>query len=106
VPEIRKDQSVVTLVNVFTVEPANQQKLVDLLDEATEKVMKNLPGFVSASIHKSLDGSRVTNYAQWRRREDFEAMMKNPEVGPHMKRATEVASAEPHLYAVASVHEA
>jgi len=32
---ISKDNKVATLVNVFTVEPANQQKLVDLLIEAT-----------------------------------------------------------------------
>ncbi len=68
--------------------------------------MRTLPGFVSASIQKSLDGSRVTNYAQWRRREDFEDMMKDPDVGPHMKRAMELGTAEPHLYSVSSVHEA
>lgn len=41
--------------------------------------MKILPGFVSATIHGSADGVRVANYAQWRRREDFEAMLNNPE---------------------------
>lgn len=68
---ISKDNKVVTLINVFTVEPENQQRLVDLFVEATEKTMKSLPGFVSATIHKSADGVRVANYAQWRRREDF-----------------------------------
>ena len=38
---ISKDSAVVTLINVFTVEPENQQKLVDMLVEATEKTMKN-----------------------------------------------------------------
>jgi quinol monooxygenase YgiN len=76
---ILKDKKVVTLINVFTVERANQQKVLDLLVNATEKTMKNLPGFVSASIHKSLDGVRVVNYAQWRSQADFEAMTKNPE---------------------------
>jgi hypothetical protein len=56
---ILKDKKVVTLINVFTVETANQQKIVGLLVNATEKRMKNLPVFVSASIHKSLDGVRV-----------------------------------------------
>ncbi len=46
--------------------PEQQQRLVDLLVEATEAVMKYQPGYVSANIHKSLDGTRVTNYAQWR----------------------------------------
>ncbi len=61
---ISTENKVVTLINVFTVEPDNQQKLVDMLVEATEKTMKKLPGFVSATIHKSADGVRVANYAQ------------------------------------------
>ena len=64
--KIAVDNNVVTLINVFTVRPEQQQLLVDLLVEATEAVMKYQPGFVSANIHKSLDGTRVTNYAQWR----------------------------------------
>ena len=73
---IRPGTEPVTLINVFTVEPAQQQRLIDLLDEATEQVMRHLPGFVSANIHASLDGTRVTNYAQWRRKDDFEAMLR------------------------------
>jgi quinol monooxygenase YgiN len=72
-PSISKENKVVTLVNVFTVEPGNQQKVVDMLVKATETTMKKIPGFVSASIHKNLDGVRVVNYAQWRSAQDFEA---------------------------------
>lgn len=88
---ISKENDVATLVNVFTVEPENQQRLVDMLLEATEQTMKGLPGFVSASIHKSLDGVRVANYAQWRSREDFEAMLKNPDATAHMEPIMEIA---------------
>ena len=94
-----------TLINVFIVEPKNQQKLVDLLVAATEKAMKKVPGFVSASIHKSLDGARVANYAQWRTRADFEAMAKNPKAQAHLKPITEIATADFHLYAVADSFE-
>jgi quinol monooxygenase YgiN len=97
---ILKDKNVVTLINVFTVETANQQKVLDLLVDATEKTMKNLPGFVSASIHKSLDGVRVVNYAQWRSQADFEAMTKNPEAQAHMKPLMETAKSDFHLYEV------
>src|SRR5215216_2179738 len=72
-PMIAKNNNVVTLINVFTVRPEQQQRLVDVLVEATEAVMKYQPCYVSANIHKSLDGTRVTNYAQWRSREAFEA---------------------------------
>jgi heme-degrading monooxygenase HmoA len=71
VPSISKENRAVTLINVFTVEPANQQKVVDMLIRATETTMKNIPGFISASIHKSVDGLRVVNYAQWRTQHDF-----------------------------------
>ena len=43
---------VVTLINVCTMAPENQQRLLDLLVEATESVMRGLPGFVSANLHK------------------------------------------------------
>jgi quinol monooxygenase YgiN len=98
---ISKDNKVVTLINVFTVEPENQQRLVDLLVEATEKTMKSLPGFVSATIHKSADGVRVANYAQWRSRQDFAAMLKNPQATAHMKPITEIATFDAHLYEIA-----
>lgn len=104
---ISEDGEVVTLINVFTVAPGNQQRLFDLLVEATEEVMSGLTGFVSANLHKSLDGTRVTNYAQWDSREDFEAMLKNPAAIPHMREAAGVSeSFEPHLYEVGFVEVA
>ncbi len=48
---IAKGRGIVTLINVFTVERDKQQKLVDVLIDATEHTMKSLPGFISASIH-------------------------------------------------------
>jgi quinol monooxygenase YgiN len=96
--------NVVTLINVFTVEPAKQQALVDLLSRATDETMRHLPGFVSANIHKSVDGTRVTNYAQWRSRRDFEAMLHNPAAMPHLKDASALATnVDPHLYEVVEV---
>ena len=98
---IRAGAPVVTLINVFTVKPERQLHLVDVLVDATEAVMWHQPGFISANIHRSFDGQRVTNYAQWRTREDFEAMLRNPEAQAHMRLAADVAdSVEPHLYEV------
>ncbi|MEO6052214.1 MAG: antibiotic biosynthesis monooxygenase family protein [Pyrinomonadaceae bacterium] len=93
-------KEVVTLINVFTVEPENQQKLVDMLIQATEKSMSKVPGFVSANIHKSMDGKRVANYAQWRSADDFKSMMKNPEALAHMGPIKEIAEFDAHLYEV------
>src|SRR5947209_3773468 len=69
---ISPENKVYTLINVFTVDPDKQQQLADTLIETTERWVKSLPGFVSASIHKSLDGTRVVNYAQWENKEAFD----------------------------------
>ena len=103
---IAKDNDVVTLINVFTVAPEDQQRLVDVLVEATQAVMRKQPGFVSANIHKSLDGTRVANYAQWRSREAFEAMLGDQEAAGHMGEAARITeNFEPHLYEVTFVDE-
>jgi quinol monooxygenase YgiN len=98
---IRKGRDVLTLVNVFTVKPENQQKLVDMLVEATDKTMKKLPGFISASIHRSLDGTKVVNYAQWRSKTDFDAMRQNPAAQPHMAAVAAIATFDPIVCEVA-----
>lgn len=95
---------VTTLINVFTVEPERQRELVDLLEQATEQIMRHRPGFVSANIHASLDGERVVNYAQWRSREEFDAMLADPQAREHMAEISAVAHSDPKIYEVTSVH--
>jgi quinol monooxygenase YgiN len=103
---ISRDNPVCTLVNVFTVTPEHQEHLLEVLDTATREVMQHLPGFVSANLHRSLDGTHVVNYAQWTSREAFEAMLRNPEAQVHMAQALSLASAEPHLYEVYATFDA
>ncbi|MGA9524036.1 MAG: antibiotic biosynthesis monooxygenase family protein [Myxococcaceae bacterium] len=95
---------VVTLINVFEVSAEKQSALIDILEKATIEVMQHLPGFISANIHRSLDGTRVANYAQWRSADDFKRMLANPEAQVHMAEATAIALAAPVLYRVSSVH--
>lgn len=102
---IAANSGVVTLINVYEVEPEKQAELTRLLAEATEAVMRHQPGFVSVNIHSSFDGSRVVNYAQWASKEDFERLMKNPEAQAQMKKFAAMArSVAPALYRVSSVH--
>ncbi|HYJ56706.1 MAG TPA: antibiotic biosynthesis monooxygenase family protein [Mycobacterium sp.] len=105
-PVIEQNSSHATLINVFTVEPDRAQELTDLLSHATAEVMQHLPGFRSASIHKSTDRTRVVNYAQWDSAASFFAMQADPAAREHMSAAAEIASAfDPHLYTVESVHQ-
>jgi quinol monooxygenase YgiN len=101
---IDADAGVVTLINVFETKPETQEALVRLLDQATTQVMRHLPGFVSANIHRSLDGKHVANYAQWASAEAFQRMLENPEAQSHMRKASELGQSAPVLYRVASVH--
>jgi quinol monooxygenase YgiN len=96
---ISKDAKLVTFINVFTVEPANQQRLVDLLARATETSVQHAPGFVSSALHRSLDGTKVTMYSQWRTIEDYEAMRKDPALLP-LQEALTIAKFEPGMYEV------
>ena len=91
-----------TLINVFTVEPEKQQQLFTLLVEATEETMKHVPGFISATIHSSVDGKKVVNYAQWDDKSAFDAMRNNPKAIPHMQAAAALAQFEPILCEVVS----
>jgi heme-degrading monooxygenase HmoA len=70
--------------------------------------MKHPPGFISVNIHRSLDGARVVNYAQWRSAEDFAAIFKHPEAAGHMEQALALCTAtnEGKLYEVVHVDRA
>jgi heme-degrading monooxygenase HmoA len=75
--------------------PDRQVQLAELLVRATQETMRHLPGFVSASIHRSTDGTKVINYAQWRSEADFRAMLEDPGARVHMDAAARLASFEP-----------
>jgi len=102
---IEKHSPYATLINVFTVPPERAHELAELLAVATDEVMRYLPGFISANIHLSLDGSRVVNYAQWDSLDAFQGMLQNPAAREHIDKCAEVATSfDPHVYTVESVH--
>jgi len=76
-----------------------------MLIETTKQVMKKQEGFISANIHKSLDGTRVVNY-QWDSKEAFEKRLRNPKAIVHMNEVLSIAkSVEGSLYEVVFVDE-
>jgi hypothetical protein len=95
----------ITLINVFTCPEVRQNELVAALEKATAEVFVHQPGFISGSIHASLDRTRVVNYVQWARVEDFDATGLVPDVQSHMARVMAIAeSADPRLFTVAAVY--
>lgn len=104
---LNTDSGVVTLINTFTVAPENVDDLLDVLSQATEKTMRHVPGFISANFHVADDRRHVANYAQWRSKADFEAMLKSPAAQQHMKEAVSLAkSAQPVIYSLCQTYEA
>jgi quinol monooxygenase YgiN len=97
---IAKERKLITFINVFTVDPGQQRQLVDLLIQATESSVRQMPGFISASLHRSLDGTKVAMYAQWRSLEDYEAMRASGASLPYLKQALAFAKFEPGMYEV------
>jgi quinol monooxygenase YgiN len=81
-----------TFINTFTVEPDHAERLLQTLRDATEEIFRHQPGFISANLHISHDLRRVVNYAQWRSKEDYVSMSKQPEVQAHRKQAAALAT--------------
>ncbi|HXN75956.1 MAG TPA: antibiotic biosynthesis monooxygenase family protein [Gemmatimonadaceae bacterium] len=101
---ISKDSKLVTLINVFTGAPDHQQEIVDLLARATETSVRHAPGFISSSLHRSLDGTKVVMYAQWRSVEDYRAIRENPAPLPYLQQALALARFEPGMYEVVETY--
>lgn len=102
---ISKDKKLVTLINVFIVEPAHQKKLVELLTHMTETSVRKAKGFISASMHRSLDGTKVTMYSQWRSVEDYQAMREDQALLAQTKEILAIAKFEPGIYEVVDSFE-
>ena len=94
------EQPGIVLINVFTVDPANQQRVIDLLTRATEDFVAHAPGFLSSTLHRSLDGTKVTMVARWRSVEDYEAMRADPGPRPFLEEALTIARFDPGMYEV------
>jgi quinol monooxygenase YgiN len=103
---IRIGGDIVTLVNVFTVDPENQQKLVQLLKEGTETFFSKQPGFISSSVHASKEGRRAINYSQWKSASDIENFRGDPRFAPYIQRLAALSKAETILCEVVEVSHA
>jgi hypothetical protein len=99
VANIEANKGVITQINIFTVAPENQQALIELLMESANSV-RDLSGWISASIHKSLDGTRVINYAQAESMEAQERIVASLRTNGFLDRNKLLGEAHPGLYEV------
>ncbi len=98
-PVIKADTSIVTQVNVFDVPEGGQPALIDFLKEAAAFSRKT-PGWISASLHRSLDGKKVVNYAQSESLDAARAVIERLRDAGYLERNKALGTAHPGLYEV------
>jgi hypothetical protein len=99
VPTIEANTEVATQINIFTVPEGGQQALIDFLMEAA-KFASTTPGWISASVHRSRDGTRVVNYAQSESIEAAQRIIDRLREGGWLERNKALGEAHPGLYDV------
>ena len=100
---ISEGSDVHTLIVVFTVERTRQDALVEHLRGLVAE-HSQFDGFVSCSIHRSEDGTRVAEYIQWRSAAHMRAVLDTPEGRAQVAESSRIANMhDAHVYQVASV---
>ncbi|NEP19653.1 MAG: antibiotic biosynthesis monooxygenase [Leptolyngbya sp. SIO4C1] len=66
------ENRLVTVIVLFKVKEGQQAAVIDRVKQLFA-IAKRQPGFVSANLHRSLDGVKAANYAQW----EDEASLEN-----------------------------
>ena len=105
-PSIARDAPLQTVITTFEVSPGTCHDLLELLQEAYDGFISRQPGFLGAALHVNDAQTRIANYSQWRKREDFLAMLRSEE----MRRRNRAIAAlcktfEPVMYEVAATFE-
>ncbi len=92
------DAGPVVLVNLFTVDPSEQDQIVDAW-KADAQWMKKQPGYISTQMHKAVgDSSMFLNYAVWDSVADFRTAFSNPEFQNALSHYPSSAVTAPHLF--------
>jgi quinol monooxygenase YgiN len=88
----------VILLNKFTVQPDDVDEFLKVF-QATTKVMKQQPGFISAQLHRGIAGSSTFfNYAVFESAEHFKRAFNTPEFRSSMARLPPNTVMSPHLF--------
>ena len=98
-PVIKANNRIVTQVNVFDVPEGGQEPLIAFLKEAAA-FSRATPGWLSASLHRSLDGRKVVNYAQSESMAAAKAVIDRLREAGYLERNKAFGTANPGLYEV------
>ncbi|MXQ09117.1 antibiotic biosynthesis monooxygenase [Alphaproteobacteria bacterium GH1-50] len=102
--QIDPDRACQTVITTFECSPGTSEDLLDALKEAYSRFISHQPGFISAALHVNDAQTRIANYSQWERREDFQAMLRSDEMRARNREIAELCSRfEPVMYEVGAV---
>jgi quinol monooxygenase YgiN len=103
---IQTNNPTITQITVVESEPEKQAEALSLMAERA-RFMARQPGFVSISLHRSLDGRRIVNYVQWQNRELLQQAHQSPDFRKAWGKFDDLTDQiDPHLYEVAEVLDA
>jgi hypothetical protein len=102
-PTIESAATYATFINVFKCDPASQQDVVRINVEIIENVAVHASGFISASVHQSVDGTRVFNYLQWETPQHLADMQRSAPFREVAQGFAGLIEFEPHQCEVAHV---
>lgn len=101
-PQISAGTDCQTVITTFEMTPGTCLDLLEELKDAYNSFIQHQPGFIGAGLHVNDAQTRIANYSQWRRREDFLAMLRSPEMRERNRRISALCkSFEPVMYDVA-----
>jgi len=100
---IEPQQKYITVISTFTFENSDEDKVITLLTLAIQKAIKNIPGYKSSALHRSVDGKKVIIYAQWENIESYQKMHNNPTVIGYLAPVHKIAKLEPSICEVLEV---
>jgi heme-degrading monooxygenase HmoA len=105
-PNISKEAELQTVITTFEMTPGTCQDLLDALTDAYDQFISKQPGFIAAGLHVNDAQTRIANYSQWRRREDFQAMLRSEEMRERNRKINQLCrSFEPVMYDVLQAYD-
>lgn len=95
-----------TVITTFETTPGTCQDVLDALTDAYRSFISKQPGFIAAGLHVNDAQTRIANYSQWERREDFLAMLRSDEMRARNRKINDLCrSFEPVMYEVAAIFD-
>ncbi|MGD1840843.1 MAG: antibiotic biosynthesis monooxygenase family protein [Thermonemataceae bacterium] len=90
----------VTHLAEFRMLPTQQKEMIALATTEIDRAGAGKQGLLSATFHRSVDGTRVFNYGQWESEKAFQAILKKEGFNPDTPYWAGIAKNEFHLYQV------